>query len=107
MVKIVGIQFKGAGKVYYFNPLNIEFEIGEYAIVETVRGVELGKVIIANRDVEDEQIEYELKPVVRKANENDLAQEQKNEELAKKWLTAGAQPTEVVGRIFKNAGIEK
>ncbi|MDY4053146.1 MAG: stage 0 sporulation family protein [Bacilli bacterium] len=84
MVKIVGIQFKGAGKVYYFNPLNIEFEIGEYAIVETVRGVELGKIIIANRDVEDEQIEYELKPVVRKANENDLAQEQKNEELAKK-----------------------
>lgn len=84
MVKIVGIQFKGAGKVYYFNPLNIEFEIGEYAIVETVRGVELGKVIIANRDVEDEQVEYELKPVVRKANEDDLIQEQKNEELAKK-----------------------
>ena len=45
MKKIVGIQFKGFGKVYYFDPLDIDFAVGEYAIVETVRGVELGKVI--------------------------------------------------------------
>ena len=47
MKKIVGIQFKGFGKVYYFDPLDIDFAVGEYAIVETVRGVELGKVIIS------------------------------------------------------------
>lgn len=83
MTKIVGIQFKGVGKVYYFNPLNYNFEAGEYAIVETVRGVELGKVIIGNREVEDDQIEYELKPVIRKANQDDVEQEKKNNELAK------------------------
>lgn len=84
MKKIVGIQFKGFGKVYYFDPLDIDFASGEYAIVETVRGVELGKVIIANREVEDDQIEYELKPVIRKATDSDVAQEEKNIELAKK-----------------------
>lgn len=84
MIKIVGIQFKEVGKVYYFDPLNYEFHVGEYAIVETVRGVELGKVIIGNREVDDEQIEYELKPVIRKATEADVLQEQKNTELAKK-----------------------
>lgn len=84
MIKIVGIQFKEVGKVYYFNPLNYEFKVGEFAIVETVRGVELGKVIIANREVEEDQIEYELKPVIRKATEADVLQEQKNIELAKK-----------------------
>ncbi len=84
MTKIVGIQFKGVGKVYYFNPLNFQFNPGEYAIVETIRGIELGKVIIGNREVEDDQIEYELKPVIRKANEEDVIQEQKNNELAKK-----------------------
>lgn len=84
MKKIVGIQFKGFGKVYYFDPLDIDFASGEYAIVETVRGVELGKVIIANREVEDDQIEYELKPVIRKATDADVAQEEKNIELAKK-----------------------
>lgn len=84
MKKIVGIQFKGFGKVYYFDPLDIDFAVGEYAIVETVRGVELGKVIIANREVEDDQIEYELKPVIRKANAEDVIQEEKNTELAKK-----------------------
>jgi len=83
VIRIVGIQFKGVGKVYYFSPLNYEFEVGEYAIVETVRGMELGKVIIKNRDVEDDQVEYELKPVIRKATQEDLEREQKNVELAK------------------------
>lgn len=83
MIKIVGIQFKGAGKVYYFDPLKFDFQTGEYAIVETVRGLELGKVIIGNREVEDSEVEYELKPVIRKATAKELEQEAKNNELAK------------------------
>ncbi len=82
-MKIVGIQFKEVGKVYYFDPLDNDFQMGEYAIVETVRGVELGKVIIPNREVDDDQIEYELKPVIRKATEEDVEQDKKNIELAK------------------------
>ena len=104
-MKIVGIQFKEVGKVYYFDPLNNDFKLGEYAIVETVRGVELGKVIIPNREVEDEQIEYELKPVIRKATDEDVEQEKKNAELAKKWLNNGAEPTETAKSILQTAGV--
>ena len=82
MKEIVGIQFKNASRVYYFSPLEYKFNVGEYAIVETVRGLELGKVIIANRVVEDEELSHELKPVVRKANQHDLLLEKKHEEMA-------------------------
>lgn len=84
MKTIVGIQFKGGGRVYYFDPLEYNFKRGDYAIVETVRGLELGYVSIGNREVEDSQIEHELKPVVRNATDEDLIQEEKNNELAKK-----------------------
>ena len=78
MAKIIGVRFKNTGKVYYFDPLNYEFKLGEYAIVETVRGVELGKVIIGNREVEEDQLEYELKPVLRKATQQDIKKEEEN-----------------------------
>ena len=66
MKTIVGIQFKGGGRVYYFDPLNFDFKRGDYAIVETVRGLELGYVSIGNRMVEDDQLEHELKHDVKK-----------------------------------------
>lgn len=84
MRKIVGIQFKGGGRVYYFDPLTYHFKRGDYAIVETIRGLELGYVSIGNREVEDSQIEHELKPVIREATKADLEQEEKNNILAKK-----------------------
>lgn len=82
MIEIVGIQFKNASRVYYFSPLDYKFQVGEYAIVETVRGLELGKVIIANRKVDDDELSHELKPVVRKAIEHDLILAKKHDELA-------------------------
>ena len=82
MTEIVGIQFKNAGRVYYFSPGSLVFKLGEYAIVETVRGIELGKVIIENRYVDDDEISYELKPVIRKATDYDLKLDKKHEELA-------------------------
>ena len=83
MTEIVGIQFKNNSRVYYFAPGHFKFNVGDYAIVETVRGMELGRVIIENRKVEDEEVSYELKPIIRKANDNDVKQEKKYEELAK------------------------
>ena len=83
MKTVVGIQFKGGGRVYYFDPLNFDFKRGDYAIVETVRGLELGYVSIGNRNIEDDQLEHELKPVIRIATERDLKQEKKNNEQAK------------------------
>ena len=83
MPKVIGIQFKGVGRIYYFDPLDFVFESGEYAIVETVRGLELGKVILGNHEIPQESLEAELKPVMRKATEKDVKQEEKNNELAK------------------------
>ncbi len=82
MPNVIGIQFKGVGRIYYFNPLNINFQSGDYAIVETVRGLELGKVVLGNHEISDGQLETELKPVIRKGTEKDVEQENKNTELA-------------------------
>lgn len=82
MPKVVGIQFKGVGRIYYFDPLNFEFEPGEYAIVETVRGLEIGKVILGNHELEDGKLETELKPVIRKGTIEDVKQEEINDKLA-------------------------
>ena len=83
MPKVVGIQFKGVGRIYYFDPLNFEFEQGEYAIVETVRGLEIGKVMLGNHEISKEKLEAELKPVIRKATKEDVDNDAYNEELAK------------------------
>ncbi len=82
MPTIVGVQFKEVGKVYYFDPLGEVFEKGNGVIVETSRGVEYGTVVVANQQVDDSKIKGELKPVVRKATEKDLAQHNAN--LAKR-----------------------
>ena len=74
MPNIVGVQFKQSGKVYYFSPKNIEFSVGDGVVVETVQGLEFGTVAIANTEVAETEITGELKPVVRKATEKDIAQ---------------------------------
>lgn len=83
MPRVVGIQFKGVGRIYYFDPLDFEFEPGEYAIVETVRGLEIGKVILGNHNLENGKLETELKPVIRKGTIEDVKQEEYNDKLAK------------------------
>lgn len=82
MPNIVGIQFKGVGKVYYFDPNSITFNKGDGVIVETARGVEYGVVSIPNSQISQEKIVGTLKPVIRKATEKDLAQY--NDNLSKR-----------------------
>ena len=72
MVEVVGIRFKTAGKIYYFSPKGIEFSKGDYAVVETVRGTEIGEVMLTNRQVSEENIVSPLKPVLRKATDEDV-----------------------------------
>jgi len=74
MAEIVGVRFKQAGKIYYFDPGELELEVDEYVVVETARGLELGHVVIAPAQVVDEEIEKPLKPVVRKAEPGDFEQ---------------------------------
>ena len=73
MPQVIGVRFRKTGKVYYFDPAGIEFEQGDGAVVETARGVECGDVLIAKRELPDELLQKPLKPVLRRANEEDLA----------------------------------
>ena len=78
MKEIVGIRFRKAGKIYYFAPNGIKFEQGDSAIVETVRGIECGEVMLENRELDDNAISSPLKPIIRKADKNDLKVVEKN-----------------------------
>ena len=77
-VEIVGINFREAGKIYYFSPGNITFEVGDRIIVETARGIEMGTVKIANKRVPESEIVPPLKQVLRKATEEDIKKDLKN-----------------------------
>ncbi len=85
MIKVVGIRFQTAGKIYYFDPGEFELETGMHAIVETARGVEMGTVLLPPRMVEDEKVIQPLKPVLRIATDEDekvMEQNRKKEEEA-------------------------
>lgn len=72
MTKVVGIRFTRTGKIYYFNPLNIELGQGDRAVVETSRGIEMGEVAWENHEVEESSIIKPLKDVIRKATDKDI-----------------------------------
>jgi len=80
MSDIVGVRFRRAGKLYYFNPAGIDLELNDYVVVETTRGQELGQVVIAPKQVLASGIEKPLKPVVRKAEPEDVERAQKLED---------------------------
>lgn len=71
MPTVIGIRFKKACKIYYFDPAETGVKKGDFAIVETARGVEYGEVVIGPREVDEKQIVSPLKPVMRKATPED------------------------------------
>ena len=83
MIDIIGVRFKRAGKVYYFDPEGLEIEKGSHVIVETARGVEYGTVIISNKAVPEEQLLHPLKKVIRIASEEDDKIEEENKKKEK------------------------
>ena len=78
MVKVVGVRFRSAGKIYYFAPGKQKIEKGMHVIVETARGIEYGTVLIAPREVKEESVIQPLKPVIRVATAEDDKTEEKN-----------------------------
>ncbi len=71
MIKVVGVRFRQAGKAYYFNPRNLSLTRGTHVIVETTRGVEYGTVIMAPKDVADDEVVSPLRAVIRVATKED------------------------------------
>ena len=78
MTKVVGVRFRNAGKIYYFDPLQFNIQKNDHVIVETARGVEYGLVLIEPREVEDDRIVQPLKPVLRVAVPEDDEKEVQN-----------------------------
>ena len=83
MIKVIGVRFRNAGKIYYFDPMNLEVRTGDHVIVETARGIEYGYVVLGCREVEDEKVIQPLKPVIRMATKGDDEVEKKNHEKEK------------------------
>jgi len=83
MADIVGVRFKEVGKIYYFDPAGFDIKKDDYVVVETARGVEIGKVVFENRSISDDEVVKPLKSIMRIADKNDLAKKEENKQKEK------------------------
>ncbi len=91
MAEIVGVRFKRAGKVYYFDPAGIDLEGNDYVVVKTSRGLELGRVVISPKQVLTSEVPTPLKRVVRKAEPEDIKRAQELEDKEREALVECGQ----------------
>ena len=80
MIKVIGVRFRTAGKIYFFDPVEFDIKRGDHVIVETARGVEYGTVVCDPKEVEEDQVVQPLKQVLRVATAKDDEQEKSNKE---------------------------
>lgn len=86
MLEVIGVRFKKAGKIYYFDPNGFAMELYDYVIVETVRGIEYGQVVLIDKKVDEEDVVLPLKKVIRIADEQDQLTVERNEQYAQDAL---------------------
>ena len=96
--EIVGVRFKRAGKIYYFDPAGIDLKVNDYVVVKAARGLEFGQVVIAPAQVLASEVKGPLRPVARKAEEEDVERAQELEEKEKEVL-------EECGRLIAELGL--
>jgi cell fate regulator YaaT (PSP1 superfamily) len=78
MINVVGVRFKKAGKIYYFGPNDLDIKKGDFAVVETARGIEFGECVIGIKEIPDEEIVAPLKNVIRVATKEDIDKHKEN-----------------------------
>jgi len=83
LIEIIGVRFKTVGKIYYFSPDELQVNAGEYVVVETSRGIEMGLTVIPNKEIPEEKIVPPLKKVIRIATPEDLAKVEENKKKEK------------------------
>lgn len=83
MVEVIGVRFKPVGKIYFFDPKEFKFSLGDKVIVETVRGYEIGSVAVQNKEVLPDEKFMPLSPVIRPATDEDIAKDAENKEKEK------------------------
>jgi cell fate regulator YaaT (PSP1 superfamily) len=106
MIKVVGVRFKKAGKIYYFDPEKKWINNGDFVIVETIRGIEYGQVVVGPKMVKEENIVQPLKKVLRVATEEDKRINQENTEKEKEAFDICLKKIEEHGLEMKLIDIE-
>ncbi len=106
MVKVVGVRFKKAGKIYYFDPDKIDIEINDFVIVETARGLEFGIVVVGPKEVEEDEIVSPLKPVLRIAEDEDFEIHKDNKKKAKEAMIICEEKVKEHGLDMKLVDVE-
>jgi len=106
MVKVAGIRFKRAGKVYHFDPGGLEVEAGTHVVVETARGLEFGTVISDAKEINEEDVVAPLKKIIRVADKKDIAQHEENENRKIKAMQLCQERVEKHGLVMKLIDVE-
>ncbi|MDD4439498.1 MAG: stage 0 sporulation family protein, partial [Tissierellia bacterium] len=106
MIKVVGVRFKKAGKIYYFDPEKKWINNGDFVIVETIRGIEYGQVVVGPKMVKEENIIQPLKKVLRLATEEDIKTNRENKEKEKEAYDICFKKIEEHGLEMKLIDIE-
>ncbi len=106
MADIIGVRFREAGKIYYFDPKGKKFERGQYVIVETVKGIELGEIVMTNRILPDDEIPQLLRGIIRLASEADLQRDMENREKEKKAFEICEEKIKLHGLEMKLVNVE-
>lgn len=106
MVKVAGVKFKNAGKVYYFDPDDHQVEPGDFVIVETARGLEFGTVSMEITEVSDDEVVQPLKQIIRAADEDDIKRHEENEKKKDKALKLCQEKIDKHGLEMKLIDVE-
>lgn len=106
MIKVVGVRFKKAGKIYYFGPNELNINKGDYVVVETARGVEFGECVIGIKEIKEEDVIPPLKSVLRIADENDIAKHKENKDKEEEALNICISKIEEHGLKMKLIDVE-
>ncbi len=106
MIEIIGIRFRNAGKIYYFAPNGISAVPGQKVIVQTVRGTEIGTVVLGNKEIDESQNLKDLSPVLRLATEEDQKRDQENRKKEKKAFDICAEKIREHGLEMKLINVE-
>lgn len=106
MIKVIGVRFKKAGKIYYFDPNGIDIKKGKFVVVETARGIEFGECVIGVKEIPETDIVAPLKSVIRVAEEEDINKHKENKVKEEEALSICLKKIEEHGLNMKLIDVE-
>ncbi len=106
MIEVIGVRFKKAGKVYYFDPADLKIQKGDYVVVETARGIEFGECVIGIKEIDESDIIAPLKSVLRVADNKDILKHKENKSKEKSALEICTKKIESHGLDMKLIDVE-